>query len=151
MATTRRHFLAATAALLVVSLSFCASAYGQQSQPIKWHDQGSLSRADRIAIPTLAKGMGLQDAKRAYRGEYLPSLCPYVMVESAYAESGHLRTYLQLTVHRADWKCRPDGTKSKRVGRWLAYSTELIKFDIGLLRDVIASPATSLRIGKRVE
>lgn len=47
------------------------------------------------------------------------------MVESTYSESGHLRTYLQLTVHRKDWKCRPEGTKSKRVGRWLAYSTEL--------------------------
>jgi hypothetical protein len=69
--------------------------------------------------------MGLPDPKRVYQGTYLPSLCPFVTVESAYSESDHLRTYQQLTVHRRDWKCRPDGTKSKRVGRWLAYSVEL--------------------------
>jgi hypothetical protein len=48
------------------------------------------------------------------------------MVESAYSESVHLRTYLQLMVHRKDSKCmRSEGAKSKRVGRWFAYSSGL--------------------------
>lgn len=72
--------------------------------------------------------MGLQNPKRVYHGQYLPDLCPYAMVESTYSESGHLRTYLQLMVHRKDWKCmRPAGTKRKRAGRWSAYTTELEK------------------------
>ena len=105
--------------------SYPASAHAQQAEQVEWEDGKSFTEADRNVIPALAKIMGLQNPKRVFQGEYLPSLCPYAMVESTYSESGHLRTYLQLTVHRKDWKCRPEGTKSKRVGRWLAYSTEL--------------------------
>ena len=69
--------------------------------------------------------MGIQNPERVYLGESLPSFCPYVTVESAYSESGHLRTYLELTLYRIDWKCvRPEGAKSKRAGRWFANSTQ---------------------------
>jgi hypothetical protein len=108
-----------------VWFSFPVAADAQGAEQIEWHNDRSFTEADRNAIPALAKMMGLRTPKRVFQGEYLPSLCPYAMVESAYSESGHLRTYLQLTVHRKDWKCRPEGTKSRRVGRWLAYSTEL--------------------------
>jgi hypothetical protein len=106
--------------------SYPASAHAQQAKQVEWEDGKSLTEADRIAILTLAKIMGIQDPKRVYRGEYLPDLCPYTMVESTYSESGQLRTHLQLTVHRKDWKCvRPERAKRKRVGRWFAERTEL--------------------------
>lgn len=109
-----------------VWFSFPVAADAQHAEQIEWHDERSFTEADRNAIPALAKRMGLQNPKRVYHGQYLPSLCPYAMVESTYSERGHLRTYLQLTVHRKDWKCmRPTGTKRKRVGRWSAYTTEL--------------------------
>jgi hypothetical protein len=103
------------------------AAYGQQAQQIEWHDERSFTGADRNAIPALAKIMGLQDPKRVYQGQFIPSLCPYVMVESTYSESGNLRTYLQLMIYRKDWKkcVKPDGTRSKRVGRWFANGTDL--------------------------
>ena len=107
--------------------SFPFVADAQQAEQIEWHDERSFIDANRNAIPALAKVMGLLNPKRVYQGKYLPDLCPYVIAESAYSESEHLRTYLQLTVHRKDWKCMRDGTKSKRVGRWLAYKTELDK------------------------
>jgi hypothetical protein len=104
-------------------LSFSAVACGEQ---IEWHDERFFTGADRKAILALAKIMGIQNPKRVHQGEYLPSLCPYVMVESTYSEAGDLRSHLQLILHRKDWKCmRPDGTKSKRVERWFAYSAEL--------------------------
>ena len=107
---------------------FPTAAHDQQAEQIEWHDRGSFTEADRNAIPALAKMMSLQNPKRVYQGQYLPDLCPYVMVESTYSESEHLRTYLQLMVHRKDWKCmRPAGTRSKRAGRWSAYTTELEK------------------------
>jgi hypothetical protein len=118
--------LAAPLLCAQVLFSFPDAAHAQQAEQIEWQDERSFTEADRNAIPALAKIMGLQNPKRVYQGEYLPDLCPYAMVESTYSESGHLRTYLQLTVHRKDWKCmRPAGTKSKRVGRWSAYTTEL--------------------------
>jgi hypothetical protein len=109
-----------------VWFSFPFVADAQQAEQIEWQDERRFfSDADRNAIPALAKVLGLLNPKRVYQGQYLPDLCPYAMVESASSESDHLRTYLQLTVHRKDWKCMRAGTKSKRVGRWLAYKTEL--------------------------
>lgn len=106
--------------------SFPAVAYGQQVQKIEWQDEKSFTGADRSAIPALASTMGLQNPRRVYQGQFLPSLCPFVMVESTYSESGHLRTYLKLRMYRKDWKCRkPGGAKIRRVGRWFAYSTDL--------------------------
>ena len=111
-----------------VLASFPAAAYAQQADQIEWQGQGSFTEADRIAIPALAKIMGLKNPKRVYQGQYLPDLCPYVMVESTYAENEHLRTYLQMMVHRKDWNCmRPAGTRSKRAGRWSAYTSEIEK------------------------
>jgi hypothetical protein len=107
-----------------VWFGFPVATDAQGAEQIEWHDDHSFTGADRKAILALAKMVGLQKPRRVFQGEYLPSLCPYAMVESTYSENGHLRTYLQLTVHRKDWKCRPDG-KSRGVGRWLAYSTEL--------------------------
>jgi len=101
-------------------------AHAQQAEQAEWRDGKFFTESDRKEIPTLAKIMGVQNPTRVYHGEYLPSLCPYAMVESTYSESGHLRTYLQLIVHRNNWKCaRRERAKSKRVGKWFANSTDL--------------------------
>ena len=48
------------------------------------------------------------------------------MIWSTYSETMHLRTHLQLVLHRNDWKCfKPIRAKSKRVGRWFANTTDL--------------------------
>ncbi len=65
-----------------------AAAQGQQAEQIEWHDEGSFTKADRNAIPALAKIMGLQNPKRVYQGQYLPDLCPYAMVDPPIQKAG---------------------------------------------------------------
>ena len=123
---SRTRSLSALILCAQVLSSFPTAAHAWQVEQIEWHDERSFTEADRDAIPALAKTMGLQNPKRVYQGESVPDFCPYAFVESSSSESGHLRSYLQLMLHRRDWKCdRPSGTKRKRVGRWSAYSTEL--------------------------
>jgi hypothetical protein len=125
-------FVARTILLRVLLLcpwmffSYPPSAYGQQTEQIEWQDEKYFTEADRTAIPRLARIMGVQNPKRVYHGESVPSLCAYTMVESTYSDSGHLRTYLQLMVHRRDSKCMTSKRgKGERVGRWFAYSAQL--------------------------
>lgn len=101
--------------------SYLTTAHAQQVEQVEWQDGKFFTEADRKAITTLAKIVGIQNPKRIYHGESLPSLCPYATVESTYSESGHLRTYRQLILRRKDWKCmRPERGRSKREGRWFA-------------------------------
>jgi hypothetical protein len=107
-------------------LSYPSSARAEQAEQIEWQDQKYFTAGDRTAIPSLARAMGIQNPKRIYHGESLPSSCPFVMVESAYSDSGHLRSFLQLVIHRKDSKCaRPVRAESRRVGRWFASNAGL--------------------------
>lgn len=103
------------------------AAHAQQTASIEWQDAESFTKADRSAIPALAKVMGIQNPRRVAQGVSIPIPCPYAFVESGYFEDGHLRTYLQLALHRKDWKCMrgPAGEQPQRVGRWSAYATEI--------------------------
>lgn len=123
---SQRISLGMVSLYLHMFLSPHAAAQVQQAGQVEWQDENFFTEADRRAIPTLAKRMGIQNPKRVNHGEYLPTLCPYAMIESAYSYSGHLRTHLQLIVHRKDWKCMiPQRAKRKRVGRWFADAAEL--------------------------
>lgn len=110
-----------------IFFSLRASARTNQTAQVKWQDENFFTQADRKALPALANIMGIGNPKRVFHGEFIPSTCPYVMIESVFSESGHLRTYQQLMAYRNDWKkCgKPVRGESKRKGRWFANSADL--------------------------
>jgi hypothetical protein len=118
--------------LIVIAKAFMCIACinGAGNAQIEWPTTQEFSTADRDAIITLAKKMGIENPKRVFFGQTLPDLCGFVSVESAVTDAGHLRSWLELQIRRQDWeKCydAPPGSKTRRAGRWIARNTDLLK------------------------
>ena len=112
--------------LILVFFSFGVCA--QQVDRIEWQENASFSTADKDAIVSLTKTMGIESPRRVSHAQYLPNFCEFVRVESVASEAGHLRTWIELEIHRQDWmKCykTPRGSKTRHMGRWVASSSDL--------------------------
>jgi hypothetical protein len=112
---------------IVMALSPCALSLVAQSEPVEWDRADGVGDADRTAILKLARRLGIESARRITFGNYLPSGCAFVRVESAVTVDGNRRTWREVLLRRRDWpECRRVARFSRRSeGRWIGSKTEL--------------------------
>jgi hypothetical protein len=101
-----------------VVLTALSSIHAAQDDGVEWTRDTGLRRADKTAILTLARQMGIEKPRRATVVPLLPLGGSIVIVQSGITSDGPRRTWRELEVCRADWPCAPpDGF---RIGRWIA-------------------------------
>ena len=117
--------LARTFIVSLLLLRFCCTAYGQQTEGIKWDLDFDVTAADKSAIEKLAKKMGI-DAARFSVVYVLPSIGQFVSVESRIVVEGRHRRWVEMSICRKDWKPLHCSTKSRQsVERWQASVRDL--------------------------
>jgi len=113
---------------ILILLFVTSASNAQRGSNITWPKDLDLTPADKQAIITLAKRMGIENPKRVSLGKGLPVACLFLHVESPVTQSGQLRTWIVLTLQREDWSrtgCLliPRGSTPLQSGRWLAGSS----------------------------
>lgn len=115
---------------------YCCFAQAGQSQAIDW--QVNVRKSDQIAIIKLAKQLGIHQPIRVTKGITTPGECRFIHVESTIVEDGNRRNWLELSMRRQDWHACfavEPGASTKKVGRWIASETDLIKREKWRIRD----------------
>ena len=116
-------------------LRFCCTAYGQQTEAIKWDVDFNVTAADKSAIEKLAKKIGV-DAARVSVVYVLPSGGQVLNVESRIVIEGRHRRWVELSICRKDWKPLRCSTKSRQsVERWQASVRDLERREAWSIQD----------------
>jgi len=121
--------------LSVTILSLVAEA-SPDNRFVEWAADGAsigtlhltLSRSDKRDITALAAAMGLADPARVELDAYVPGLCTFVRVRSMAVEEDNRRSWLELRMRPRRWRAcnQPEpGATTRRVGRWIATSSDL--------------------------
>jgi hypothetical protein len=102
--------------------------YASQDIQTEWQGDATVTAADKNAIITLAKQLGIEHPQKISFDSFLPSLCPYVRVRSPVVEDGYHRTWRELLLRNRKWpRCFdiPRKATVKRVGQWIASNAQL--------------------------
>jgi hypothetical protein len=129
--------------LAILSLAVEASP---ENNAVDWAADGAsigtlhltLSRSDKRDMIALAAAMGLANPARVELDPYVPGLCTFVRVRSVAVEEGNRRSWLELRMRLRQWPAcdQPEpGASVRRVGRWIAASSDLATEERWRIRD----------------
>jgi hypothetical protein len=125
--------------LNVLTIAFTFSSLvlvARQAVDVEWQLDNTIRVEDRDAILSLSKKMGIEQPRRISFGQFLPSLCRFVRVESSVVETGNQRTWFELLLRPPEsWECLLPKPDAKSVGRWIALSSDLEKREEWRFRD----------------
>src|SRR5262245_37976327 len=108
--------------LLVLTL------YASQDIQTEWQGNATVTAADKNAILALAKQLGIEHPQTISFGSFLPTGCPFVLVQSPVTQDGYRRTWRELLLRNRKWPSCFDVPKTatvKRVGQWIASNAQL--------------------------
>ncbi len=109
-----------------------------QLENIEWQVDNTVTEQDREDIISLTKKMGIEHPQKVTFDQFLPTGCRFVRVESTVVQQGNRRNWLELNMRRRDWRecTRPEpGSSKKRMGRWVAVSSDLGKREEWRIKD----------------
>jgi hypothetical protein len=132
-----------TIRILVTALCcVCSTSLIAQNEPVQWQVDDTIVDADRTAILTLARRIGIERPRKVSLLYPFLENCPVVLVESMVVEDRRRLSWEQVAVHaqgrsRGGHVCeRPAGKAVvQRLGRWAASGTDVSRREQWRVRD----------------
>jgi hypothetical protein len=110
----------------------------EAERPHEFVTRLKLSVRDKRDIVRLAARMGLTSPVHVVVDHHVPGFCEFVRVDSLVQPEGNHHAWLELQIRPTAWRAchalEPDATV-KRVGRWVAASSDLTKRALWRLQD----------------